>query len=645
MLFRRLLMAAVFVLALAFPVFAQTGAQELMSREPGKLVELLQNPDAPAFEKAKACQRLAVVGTKDGVPALAALLADEALATYARSALEAISDPSAGEALRTATEHLEGRQLVGAIHSIGRRSDTQAADLLKKLLSHTDPEVVAAAAASLGRIAPRDAVDALTDALNRAQDKAAIVQACLVAAGELADAGRKDDALALYKAAAAAEVPAHLRADAMKGQMRLLGAAAKDLLIEQIRSDDETFFNLGLAMARELPDEEISQALVKELKHLPPKKGALVLLALGDRRQPVPLDVLADARRSAEADVREAAVRVLARSDDPAALALLFDAALGDDDTAAAAQEALKRHGGEQVDAAVLARLAEAAPREKAVLIGVAGFRRIDAARDAVTAALDDENEAVRGAALAALAQMVELKDLSLLVRLAQAPASKETDAARAALSVAALRISDRNAAAQALAATMADAPLDYRVYILELLGTLGGEKALQSVVSAVGADDPQLKDAATRVLGGWPDAAAAPALLKIATDDPERKYQIRALRGYLRIARQLQLPPAERLAMFDAAMKIAQRDEERTLALDILSRVPSKKSLELAVAHLDNAALRDAAATAALTIAPRLVQADPAAVAAAMQKILDAGITGEAAAKARQLLAQAKAQ
>ena len=46
--------------------------------EARKLIEVLKS-GAPAFEKAKACQRLAVVGTKESVPVLAGLLADEEL--------------------------------------------------------------------------------------------------------------------------------------------------------------------------------------------------------------------------------------------------------------------------------------------------------------------------------------------------------------------------------------------------------------------------------------------------------------------------------------------------------------------------------------------------------------------------------------
>jgi HEAT repeat protein len=79
----------------------------------------------------------AEIGTKQAVPALAALLADPKLAHYARYGLEPIPDPSVDKALRDALGKIKGRPLVGVINSIGQRKDAEVAD---------------AAAAALGRI-------------------------------------------------------------------------------------------------------------------------------------------------------------------------------------------------------------------------------------------------------------------------------------------------------------------------------------------------------------------------------------------------------------------------------------------------------------------------------------------------------------
>ena len=50
------------------------GAAQVMSLPAASLIALLQDPGASVYARAKACQRLAVVGDKSAVPALAALL-------------------------------------------------------------------------------------------------------------------------------------------------------------------------------------------------------------------------------------------------------------------------------------------------------------------------------------------------------------------------------------------------------------------------------------------------------------------------------------------------------------------------------------------------------------------------------------------
>ena len=95
--------------------------------EATRLIAVLRS-NAATFDKARACQQLAVLGSKEAVPALADLLADEKLAAYARCGLESIADPAADDALRAALGRLHGKLLVGVVNSIGVRRDAKAVD-------------------------------------------------------------------------------------------------------------------------------------------------------------------------------------------------------------------------------------------------------------------------------------------------------------------------------------------------------------------------------------------------------------------------------------------------------------------------------------------------------------------------------------
>lgn len=127
-------------------------SEEIMGMASAELVAILNDPDATEFAKAKACQRLAVVGDAGAVPALAGLLSDARLAHYARTALEPMPPGAADQALREALATLDGRLLVGVINSIGVRRDPMALTALAPLRQGDDQAVTQAATAAISRI-------------------------------------------------------------------------------------------------------------------------------------------------------------------------------------------------------------------------------------------------------------------------------------------------------------------------------------------------------------------------------------------------------------------------------------------------------------------------------------------------------------
>ena len=143
-LLRSICSITVLMITLLLPVAAR--AQQPLPAE-GNESQLLVilNSDAELFAKAKACQRLAIIGTSKSVPVVAQLLADPVLSHYARFALEANPSLDVDQAFRAALGELKGRQLVGVINSIATRKDTQAVDALVSLAADDDNEVAAAA--------------------------------------------------------------------------------------------------------------------------------------------------------------------------------------------------------------------------------------------------------------------------------------------------------------------------------------------------------------------------------------------------------------------------------------------------------------------------------------------------------------------
>jgi hypothetical protein len=165
----------------------------------------------------------------------------------------------------------------------------------------------------------------------------------------------------------------------------------------------------------------------------------------------------------------------------------------------------------------------------------------------------------------------------------------------------------DREACAAELAAAVSNASVATKTSLLEILGAVGGSKALEAVRTAAKDADTQMKDVGSRLLGDWMTIDAAPVLLELATTGPLDKYQVRAMRGYIRIARQFAMSEKARIEMCAKALDAAKQSAEQKLVIEILPRFPNIETLKLAIKALDNPEVKAEATQAAQAIAQKL--------------------------------------
>jgi HEAT repeat protein len=390
--------------------------------------------------------------------------------------------------------------------------------------------------------------------------------------------------------------------------------------------------------------DEIVRALVGEFPKLPPARQALVLLLLGDLQDRRALPLVFSAVQSAPTDVRAAAVRSLRQLGDVSVVPLLLKVAAADPEETIAleAQNVLRSLPGREMDATLLSALQQSDGRTQLVLIGIVGYRRIEVAWPILLKFADDEQPQVRLAALAALGETATLDGLPTLTsRIIGSQSAEEGAAVREALKVACVRMPDRDACAEKLAASLAEAPPAAKTMLLDLLGSVGGSTALAAVARSARDPDASVQDAATRVLGEWLSADAAPELLDLAQTLDDDRLKTRALRGYIRVIRQLGLPAEERISMCREALRVAKRDEERKLLMEVLGRNPSVEGLSLVVPYLGQPRLRNEASAAIIAIAEKIAPADRNAAEDALRRVLQSGASDEAKARAQTMLNQ----
>lgn len=586
-----------------------TNARAADARSEAELLAVLRS-DAPPAERAMVCKLLAVQGSPAAVPELAKLLPDAELASWARIALEAIPGEESNRALRDAAESLEGILQVGVINSIGVRGDSGATDLLAARLADDDAQVAAAAAVALGHVGGDQATAVLTTALadSRSRVRSAAAEGCILCAERSWRSGDAGAATRLYDQVRSADVPAADVLSATRGAILARGESGVPLLLEQLRSPNRNRFRLALGVAREFPGAAVDGALAKEIAATTPDRAALILGAMADRPATVVLSAVLAAAAEGEPPVRLAAVRALARVGDETCLPTLATIAVASDDALAEeAKTTLAALPGAEIDTQIAAQLGDAEGETYAVLLELVGRRRIDAVEQVVKA-LDHDDAAVRAAALGALGETVDLDSLGVLIGQVVAPREGDAAAARAALLAASVRMPDREACAAAVAAALGEAnDADTKTALLETLGAVGGAKALAAVGRTTRGESETLQDVGTRLLGQWMTADAAPVLLDLAKTLENDRYRARSLRGYLRIARQFDIPEDERMTICREALAVARSADEKRLVLEVLERHPSSAALRLAVRLTNDSELRDEAARVARAIAEQL--------------------------------------
>lgn len=636
--------------AMPYDAYAQVSSTSVAATD---AAQVLLKPEATPFDKAKACELLARIGGLDAVPALAGLLSDAELSNYARQALEHIADPSTAVALRSALGSAKGELQIGIVASLGRKRDTDSIPQFIELLKVEDNLLAAASANALGRIGNLAAATAITDALNATDDEARAVvlaQAALKCGQQLIEDDQRDAGLALFTLIQSLHrLPSYIRGGALVAHVVVLGSAGHEILLDALSTDDDVLFE-SLATALGVVSKEFTRdqidSLLNASGNLAAERRVLIVQAIADMaaedltrlhigQESLPAPI-GEWSRSDEPELRAACLALLARSSSARDQQFLLEATSDDSPVVAgAARRAIEAAIDDRYDQAILGMLTKSELSKQIVGIDLAERRRLSAATPLLLELAKAQDTVLRTAALTALGSTIKGSELPQLLELATAgPSSADKAAAREGLRIALVRLPQSDSAA-ALARLWQDGRGEVRVFALERLADVGGGTALLTLEQAVLSRDVEMQDAGSRVLGEWMTPDAAPLLLKLAETLQDPKLKLRSLRGALRIARQLDMPIEERVAICRRALALSSRDDERKLVADIYRQYASAETLEASLAMLNLPSMHEAAITAADAIAPRAAAQD----AMRTRTILNASIASEKSAETKQRL------
>jgi HEAT repeat protein len=586
-----------------------------------RLIDVLRGT-APNGAKDYACRMLSLIGTAESVPALAALLPDPDLTGLARFALERIPDPAVDRAFLEALEKTSGRYQAGVINSIGIRRDPAAVKTLANRLKAQDPVVVEAALLALGKIATTESARILaqfrSDVSTRLRQTAEA--AYLEAADRLLQAGNAEAAGRIYEQLYRDHQSGALHLAGFQGLVEARPSEANQRLLTALSAENVPVRNLAARLVSELPGET-PRAFLDALGNLPGDAQVALLGALRLRGDEAARPVVLPLVKSDDAPVRMAAIEALSSMGTAAdVLPVARIAASGPRPEREVAQGTLASLPGENINQAILASMAEADPAVKVELLRSLIPRVARETVSTVAGHLTDSDARVGRAAAEVLSAMGDEGQVPALVRfVTQATAESQREAGVRALTSIAGRVKDR--AVDGLLSGLDEAQSTGRAALLRVLPVVGGERALNFVRQGIKDSDEEVRDGSVRALINWREAEAAPDMLATIQTTKNPSHRVLAFRGYVRLTREIDVPPARRFEMLKEAANLAQTPEDKRLVIGALGEIQAVESLKMAAGYLEDSDLANEAGAAVVRIAPGLdAAARPAAIEALEQ-------------------------
>ncbi len=565
---------------------------------------LLQSGKASCEAALFACKQLSAIGGRASIPVLSAMLLEPNRSHMARFALERIPDSRALEALRRALPLVAPEERAGIIGSLGARRDRQSLPLLGSHVHDRDPRVAAAAVQALANIGTSDAADMLLAAANLLEgDLRHLAQDAYVRCGfEMLRARKPRDARAVFDKAHAefADAP-QVRAAALRGRIAAAGPNSAEAIMDALRDSDVAMQTVAAASVRDISDKRVLSAVAAESVNLPPRPRAVLIAALSETKASDITPLLIEAAQSEEAEVRMAALEALGRvGDGGATLFLIQRAMVSSGEEAQVARQSLARLRG--ADAVILEALSSGDPALRPELLKAVTARRIADAAPLLLEQLVEARDEERALLLAALTEVAGPEHLDMILPMLLNAGAQGAESQIADVVAAAAERADsgeeRVASLKEALATEANPLARRNLYMA--LGKIADESALPLVVAGLEEGDASLRLAAIEALGAWPTDAPLEALRDAMTRFQDAPEGSAALSGYIRLAAlKVDRDPAETVALYEAALALARRPEDKQACIAAMGKTGAAPALPV----LYDALCGDDAASAAAAV------------------------------------------
>ena len=559
--------------------------------------------------KAFVIRQLRMIATDENVDVLSTFLKDEYLSDPAAQALVSVGTEKAGNALlATLTASSDEKVRLNMINAIGQSGYQKAEPALLGLLGGNPSEAMQKVLLNaLGNIGTKASLKALGNAAANAgyvYQKNNATTAYISLLGRLNDTEPK-----LVKKEAEKLVAAGKKID--KQDIRI--AAAKlllaqpstkkeDILKNAIKEGDITYLSGVLnsyPFQNDKKSSELVQATLASTKS-PEVQAALVYWA-GKHGRKASIPQIAGLAGSSNPMVQKAATLSLAKlggEESLVALASLLKS--GNEGTVDLAKDALSTYNGD-ISYTLASVFENSGDAGKKAILELIANRKMESQYDLVYNQMFGDNETVKSAAAIALKDVSTDKNLADLFTLLERSSTTDIPAIRQAIN-AALDYLPAEEQLPLVTGKMKSSSKKHLYYTA--LANSGSQQAMDIITNAYASAGGAEKEAAIDALTHWKSFHVIYPMLEIARGSNDKGELEKVTDALVSIIRNSGQTGAVKYLYLREAMQFAQTDKQKNEILRLIGNTGQYQAMLFAAHYMDEPALSETAALAAMNIA-----------------------------------------
>jgi len=565
-------------------------------------IEKASDKDVKAFF----IRRLQYCGGAESVTKLEKYLNSANLYAPALAALTSIGKPESGALVLKNLSNKTGLQQLAMVKTLGQLKYQPAESSLIELTKTAKGELLQhtyTALANIGGKASIPTFEAAALAVGYQPDAAGTMASYMQLAKRLAAQGEtslSNQLCAVVLRNCTNENQMIYRSEALA----VPGFGNNDLFLKEIKSSNKVYRNAVLNNASAQLNSGNVESWIAATKKAPAETKAEILHFLAKRREPVVLQkAILPALKAKEEVVRLEAIRSLALNQKANAVPALIDQLKKAKSPAEVAEieQALRISTSVKESGLLTAQLEGMNDAGKIVLMNVLGARRATEAYSLIKKQSSSPNPEVSAAAFTAIETVAKSENAVDLIGMLKQVSDKKaaTNLQNALINI--YSGTEKPDAGMVLKEIQSGGMTEK---LIPVLSSLNDPKALKTVVGLLKSSNSAEREAAFVSLANWKNAKAAPHLFSVFANADLKQFRAEALKSYIRITLESELPDDQKLLMIEKLMPECASAPEKNQVIQAARNVKTFLSLVFVSAYLDNAELSATAAAAAKALA-----------------------------------------